>query len=193
MSSWRWSVMLMVTMKHVTPHEHHILWSPPLSVLSHGACTCTIFLYCIFVFLYCIFVFVRCIVFLYLYITLSGVSHKCICGNNQNQMDFLNPMRVALAVVIGIKLIIMSMFVSMSIMTMTIGYIIFWRYNYIQNMLAVMIIFIWLGCVIWLIGNRFNFLLEISIWYLDNDSAAAAAAAASVVLRQKAQFDQDNH
>ena len=66
--------------------------------------------------------FVRCIVFLYLYITLSGVSHECLCGNNQNQMDFLNPMRVALAVVIGIRIIIMSMFVSMSIMAMTIGY-----------------------------------------------------------------------
>ena len=84
-----------------------------------------IVLYFYIVLLYCVFVFVRCIVFQYLYITLCGVSHKCICGNNQNQRNFLNPMRVALAVVIGIKIIMMSMFVSMLIMTMTIGYVFF--------------------------------------------------------------------
>ena len=111
-------MMATMTMKHVT-HEHHILWSASLSVLSHGA-----YLYRI------------CIVFLFLYIVLCGVSHECICGNNHNQVDFPNPVIMMRIVVTGIKImmvrveIIMSTFVSMLVIMMaTMALNIFFRYN----------------------------------------------------------------
>ena len=82
------TMMMMKKVKHVT-HEHHILWSAPLSSLSRGA-----------------FVSCFCICTLY-YMCCASVSHQCICGNNQNRMDFLNPMTITWSVVITVIKILM--------------------------------------------------------------------------------------
>ena len=140
------NVKLMMMTKDVT-HEHHILWSAPISLLSHGT-----FLYCIFVLVHCIILmFCIFILFLYLYvvlyfcictlyIVLCGDSHECICGNNHNQMDFLIPVGVTWTwtVVIGIKIMMVrvvngnyddTMFMSMLIIMVMTRNIIWW-YNY---------------------------------------------------------------
>ena len=64
-----------------------------LSVLSHEAYLCRIS------------VFVHCVTLYYM--CCAPVSHQCICGNNQNRMDFLNPMTITWSVVITVINILM--------------------------------------------------------------------------------------